>query len=99
MTIGPSANPRAPDVTCAMRTTALGPPPRAGRLLSIEIAGITDRPNTRGLAQLPLRTSLSTSVAGFTTAEEHVLEVEGYSSEGPAELKSMIRPPTTAILR
>ena len=35
-----------------MRTTALGPPLLDGRSLSIEIAGMTDRPNTAGSAQL-----------------------------------------------
>lgn len=47
---------------------------------------MTERPNTAGFAQLSLRRSLSASVAGFTTAEEQVLEVDGYAREGPEEL-------------
>jgi hypothetical protein len=67
-----------------MRTIALGPPEAAGRFLSIEIAGITERPNIAGSAQFPLRRRLSASVEGFTKAEEHVLDVDGDSSEGEA---------------
>ena len=73
-------------MTRAMRTIALGPPEAAGRFVSIEIAGITERPNIVGSAQLPLRPLLSASVDGFTKAEEHVLDVDGYSGEGEAWL-------------
>ena len=55
-----------------MRTTALGPPPLAGRFLSIANTGRTCRPCNAGLAQLPVRSLLNTSDDGSTKAEKQV---------------------------